>query len=174
MLPIGLNMCTPGDQELISPAKSRYSYVSHPAALAEQVTQVMAIGASPWGVAPPSPGGGQMSRNHCAQRQHTLVFKAGLRACALLGCLCNFSFFVLVTKILTKLPLADHTSLPLLYIWIVISRNKIPHLSPQRDTDEEVKVHLRNNLHLQGKVRRQEDWVLAQAAILPLSLLLFF
>ncbi|XP_030878192.1 ryanodine receptor 3-like [Leptonychotes weddellii] len=26
MLPIGLNMCTPGDQELISLAKSRYSY----------------------------------------------------------------------------------------------------------------------------------------------------
>lgn len=28
MLPIGLNMCTPGDQELISLAKSRYSWVS--------------------------------------------------------------------------------------------------------------------------------------------------
>lgn len=28
MLPIGLNMCTPGDQELISLAKSRYSCVS--------------------------------------------------------------------------------------------------------------------------------------------------
>ncbi|NWH28947.1 RYR3 protein, partial [Grus americana] len=26
MLPIGLNMCTPGDQELISLAKTRYSY----------------------------------------------------------------------------------------------------------------------------------------------------
>lgn len=47
MLPIGLNMCTPGDQELISLAKSRYSYVSHLAALAEQVTQVVAIGVSP-------------------------------------------------------------------------------------------------------------------------------
>lgn len=29
MLPIGLNMCTPGDQELISLAKSRYSLVSN-------------------------------------------------------------------------------------------------------------------------------------------------
>lgn len=28
MLPIGLNMCTPGDQELISVAKKRYSLVS--------------------------------------------------------------------------------------------------------------------------------------------------
>lgn len=28
MLPIGLNMCTPGDQELISLAKIRYSLVS--------------------------------------------------------------------------------------------------------------------------------------------------
>lgn len=28
MLPIGLNMCTPGDQELISLAKKRYSLVS--------------------------------------------------------------------------------------------------------------------------------------------------
>lgn len=28
MLPIGLNMCTPGDQELISLAKTRYSHVS--------------------------------------------------------------------------------------------------------------------------------------------------
>lgn len=28
MLPIGLNMCTPGDQELISLAKKRYNLVS--------------------------------------------------------------------------------------------------------------------------------------------------
>lgn len=28
MLPIGLNMCTPGDQELISLAKARYGAVS--------------------------------------------------------------------------------------------------------------------------------------------------
>jgi len=28
MMPIGLNMCTPGDQELISLAKIRYSLVS--------------------------------------------------------------------------------------------------------------------------------------------------
>lgn len=30
MLPIGLNMCTPGDQELISLAKKRYNLVSCP------------------------------------------------------------------------------------------------------------------------------------------------
>lgn len=29
MLPIGLNMCTPGDQELISLAKIRYSLVTN-------------------------------------------------------------------------------------------------------------------------------------------------
>lgn len=29
MLPIGLNMCTPGDQELISLAKKRYNLVSY-------------------------------------------------------------------------------------------------------------------------------------------------
>ena len=42
MLPIGLNMCTPGDQELISLAKSRYSYVSPPSALAERGILVVA------------------------------------------------------------------------------------------------------------------------------------
>ena len=30
MLPIGLNMCTPGDQELISLAKTRYGLVRLP------------------------------------------------------------------------------------------------------------------------------------------------
>lgn len=51
MLPIGLNMCTPGDQELISLAKSRYSFVSCPSAgSAEHVGQAEVIGArSSWG-----------------------------------------------------------------------------------------------------------------------------
>ncbi|KFO32898.1 Ryanodine receptor 3 [Fukomys damarensis] len=39
MLPIGLNMCTPGDQELISLAKSRYSCVSRLSDWAEIVAQ---------------------------------------------------------------------------------------------------------------------------------------
>ena len=47
MLPIGLNMCTPGDQELISLAKSRYSYVSHPSALVEHLIQVVVVCAQP-------------------------------------------------------------------------------------------------------------------------------
>lgn len=45
----------------------------------------------------------------------------------------------------------------LLYISIVTSRNKAERLFPQRDTDEEVKEHVRNNLHLQEKVMWQED-----------------
>ena len=47
MLPIGLNMCTPGDQELISLAKSRYSYVSQPSASVEPLMQVVVICAQP-------------------------------------------------------------------------------------------------------------------------------
>ena len=63
--------------------------------------------------------------------------------------LCLFSPFVLVVKIPAKLLV--HTCTPL-YISMVTYRNKISHLFPQRDTDEEVKEHLRSNLHLQEKV----------------------
>lgn len=41
MLPIGLNMCTPGDQELISLAKTRYLLVRRDHALATHLTWVL-------------------------------------------------------------------------------------------------------------------------------------
>ena len=33
MLPVGLNICAPGDQELIALAKNRFTQVLHPAAV---------------------------------------------------------------------------------------------------------------------------------------------
>lgn len=63
--------------------------------------------------------------------------------------LCRFSSSVLVVK--TPAKLLVHPCTPLC-VSIVTYRNKISHLFPQKDTDEEVKEHLRNNLHLQEKV----------------------
>lgn len=83
MLPIGLNMCSPADQELINLAKIRYSLV---------------------------------------------VFNMTLTVSAEL-CFC-----------LIWSP----------YLWLLLKRNKSSML--QRDTDEEVREFLQNNLHLQGKV----------------------
>lgn len=75
MLPIGLNMCTPGDQELISLAKMRYLLVRR----------------------------ARIPSHYC----------------------------------LSKTPPKDH-------LWFC---------DPQKDTDEEVKDHIQQNLHLRERVR---------------------
>ena len=74
MLPIGLNMCTPGDQELISLAKSRYSYVSRPSALAEHVIQLVVISAQPLKGLSFFPGDQWTQRCQGAQRRHAIIF----------------------------------------------------------------------------------------------------
>lgn len=87
MLPIGLNMCTPGDQELISLAKTRYLLVRH------------------------------------------------------FMCSCTSdTFYNDLTGSMTSAQ-------------VIIS---IPVVFPQRDTDEEVKDHIRQNLHLREKVNSSD------------------
>lgn len=89
MLPIGLNMCTPGDQELISLAKKRYNLVSLQ---------------------------GKKAVNHCVES--------------------------LDAQLLTASPW-EHVHL---------TNVNSPIFPSQKDTDDEVKEHLRQNLHLQDKV----------------------